>query len=71
MAHQLAVTVPELKAAVAFYGRQPDLAEVPRIKAAVQMHYGGLDERVNAGMAAYEDALKKAGVKYEQYVMKV
>lgn len=68
MANQLAVHVPDLKAAVPFYGRQPDVADVPNIKAAVQLHYGGLDERVNAGIPAYEEALKKAGVKYELYV---
>ena len=60
MANHLAVNVPELKAAVAFYGRQPEAADVPKIKAAVQLHYGGLDERINAGIAAYEEALKKA-----------
>src|SRR5690606_921821 len=59
---------PRLKAAVAYYGRQPDPAEVPNIKAAVQLHYGGLDERINAGIPAYEAALKAAGVKYELYV---
>lgn len=68
MANQLAVHVPSLNAAVAYYGRQPDAADVPKIKAAVQLHYGGLDERVNAGIPAYEEALKKAGVKYELYV---
>lgn len=68
MANQLAIHVPDLKAAVPFYGRQPDAADVPNIKAAVQLHYGGLDERVNAGIPAYEDALKKAGVNYELYV---
>ena len=68
MANHFAVNVPELKAAVAFYGRQPEPADVPKIKAAVQLHYGGLDERVNAGIPAYEEALKKAGVKYEVYV---
>jgi carboxymethylenebutenolidase len=68
MANSLAVNVPELKAAVAFYGRQPAPEDVPKIKAAMQLHYAGLDERVNAGMAAYEEALKKAGVRYEQYV---
>ena len=68
MSNQLAVHVPDLKAAVPFYGRQPDAADVPKIKAAVQLHYGGLDERVNAGIPAYEEALKKAGVKYELYV---
>ncbi len=68
MANNLAVNVPQLKAAVAFYGRQPELTEVPKIKSAVQLHYAGLDERVNAGMQAYEEALKKAGIPYEQYV---
>jgi carboxymethylenebutenolidase len=68
MANQLAVNSPQLKAAVAYYGRQPEAADVPKIKAAVQLHYGGLDERVNAGIPAYEAALKAAGVKHEIYV---
>lgn len=68
MANNLAVKLPTLKAAVAFYGRQPAAEEVPNIKAAVQLHYGALDERVNAGMVAYEEALKKNHVVYEQYV---
>lgn len=68
MANNLAVNVPDLKAAVAFYGRQPAAEEVPKIGAAVQLHYAGLDERVNAGMAAYEEALKKANITYEQYL---
>lgn len=68
MANSLAVAVPELKAAVAFYGRQPAAEDVPKIKAAVQLHYAGLDERVNAGIPAYEAALKSAKVPYELYV---
>ena len=68
MANQLAVAVPELKAAVAFYGRQPEAADVPKIKAAVQLHYGGLDERVNAGIPAYEAALKENKINYELYI---
>lgn len=68
MANNLAVNVPELKAAVAFYGRQPATDDVSKIKAAVQLHYAALDERVNAGMAAYEEALKKSNINYEQYV---
>jgi len=68
MANKLAVNVPSLKAAVAFYGMQADIADVPKIKAAVQLHYSGLDERINAGITAYEDALKKAGITYEQFV---
>ncbi|HEY0608275.1 MAG TPA: dienelactone hydrolase family protein [Chitinophaga sp.] len=68
MANQLAVHAPSLKAAVPYYGRQPDAADVPKIKAAVQLHYGALDERINAGIPAYEAALKAAGVKYELFV---
>lgn len=68
MANHLAIHVPKMRAAVAFYGRQPDVADVPKIKGAVQLHYGGLDERVNAGMATYEEALKNAKVPYELYV---
>ena len=68
LSNQLAVNYPNLKAAVSFYGRQPDAADVPKIKAAVQLHYGSLDERINAGIPAYEEALKKAGVKYELYM---
>ena len=68
MANSLAVNIPSLKAAVAFYGRQPDPADVPKIKAALQLHYAGLDERTNEGIPAYEEALKKAGVTYELYM---
>lgn len=67
MANHLAVHVPILKAAVAFYGRQPDAADVPKIKAAVQLHYAGLDERINAGIPAYEEALKQNNIRYELY----
>ncbi len=67
MANNLAVNVPALKAAVAFYGRQPVADDVSKIKAAVQLHYGGLDERVNAGIPAYEEALKKNNISYELY----
>jgi carboxymethylenebutenolidase len=68
MANQLAVHVSDLKVAVPFYGRQPEAADVPKIKATLQLHYGGLDERVNAGIPAYEEALKKANVKYELFI---
>lgn len=68
LANQLAVNMPDLKVAVPFYGKQPEAADVPKIKAFVQLHYGGLDERVNAGIPAYEEALKKAGTKYELFV---
>lgn len=68
MSNTLAVNVPELKAAVAFYGRQAAVADVPKIKAAVQLHYAALDERINAGAAAYEQALKDNKINYELYM---
>lgn len=68
MANNLAVNVPSLKAAVPFYGRQPDLAAVPKIKAALQLHYGGQDERINAGIPTFEDALKKNNITYELFI---
>jgi carboxymethylenebutenolidase len=68
MANELAVNVPLLKAAIAYYGRQPKTEDVPKIKAAVQLHYGGLDEGVNKGIPAYEAALKAAKIDYELYI---
>lgn len=68
MANTLAVNVPELKAAVAFYGRQAEVADLPKINAAVQLHYAALDERINAGIAAYEQALKDNKIIYELYI---
>jgi carboxymethylenebutenolidase len=68
MANNLAVAVPTLLAAVPFYGRQPAATDVPKIKAALQLHYAGQDERINAGIAAYEAALKQAGVQYELHM---
>ena len=68
MSNSLAVNVPQLKAAVAFYGRQAAAEDVPKINAALQLHYGGLDERVNAGIPAFEEALKKNNKPYELYM---
>lgn len=63
-----AVAYPELGAAVPFYGRQPDAADVPKIEAPVLLHFGELDERVNAGWPAYRDALDAAGKTYEAHI---
>ena len=68
MANQLAVNVGDLRAAIPFYGRQPDAADVPKIKASLMLHYAGQDERINAGIPAYEEALKKAGIKYKLFM---
>jgi carboxymethylenebutenolidase len=66
--NNLAVNEPELSAGVAYYGGQPKAEDVSKIRAALMLHYGGLDERVNAGIPAYEAALKQAGKTYELHV---
>jgi len=67
MVNYLATQVPQLAAAVPFYGGQPPAADVARIQAPLLIHYAGNDERLNAGWPAYEAALKAAGKKYEAY----
>lgn len=68
MSNQLAVNSPDLAAAAPFYGRQPAPEDVPKIKASLLLHYAGLDQRINAGIEAYEAALKAASVDYRIYV---
>ncbi len=68
MVNRLAEAAPDLSAAVAFYGVAPPLADVPKIKAAMLLHYAGLDQRVNATREAYEAALKAAGIDTTIYV---
>lgn len=64
----MAVRMPDLAAAVPFYGAQPTAAEAARIKAPLQLHYAALDERVNAGWPAFEAALKANGVRYQMFM---
>ncbi len=64
----LAVAYPEMAASVPFYGRQPEAADVPAIQAPLLIHYGELDERINAGWPAYEEALKANGKTYEAHI---
>lgn len=66
--NQLAVAEPRLSAGVAYYGRQPNPAQVPNIGAAMLLHYAGLDESTNQGIADFEKALKASGKTYEIYV---
>lgn len=58
----------DMAAGVPYYGGQAPASDVPRIKAALQLHYASLDTRVNAGWPAYEEALKANGVKYTMYM---
>ncbi|AZO74697.1 MAG: dienelactone hydrolase family protein [Mesorhizobium sp.] len=64
----LAVNAPDLSAGVAYYGMQPKAEDVPKIKAALLLHYAGLDERIDAGIDAYKKALDAAHVEYTVYV---
>ncbi|KQT50873.1 carboxymethylenebutenolidase [Aureimonas sp. Leaf454] len=68
LVNTLATVQPELLAGVAYYGRQAPAGDVPKIKAALMLHYGGLDERINAGIPAYEAALKAAGTQHQIFV---
>lgn len=68
MVNTLAVRLPNLAAAVPFYGGQPDAADVPRIQAPLLIHYAGLDDRVNAGWPAYQEALDAAGKTYTMHM---
>ncbi len=68
MTNQVAVNSPELDAAVPYYGSTPAPEDVPKIKAKMMAHYAGDDERINAGIPAFEEALKQAGIEYEIFI---
>lgn len=68
VANFLAINVPDLAAAVPFYGSPPAVEEVSKIKAPLLLQFAESDERINAAWPASEAALKSAGVKYQAYV---
>ncbi|WPU97792.1 dienelactone hydrolase family protein [Mucilaginibacter sp. cycad4] len=68
IANMMAVRVPDLSAAVPFYGSQPAVEDVPKIKAPLLLHYAALDTRITEGWPAYEKALKENGKKYQAYI---
>jgi carboxymethylenebutenolidase len=68
MVNRIAVLAPDLKAGVAYYGAQVPADQVKSIHAALLLHYAGLDQRINAGIAAYEAALKAAGKQFRIYI---
>jgi carboxymethylenebutenolidase len=68
MTNQVAVNSPDLNAGVPFYGRQPAAEDVPKIKASMLCHYGGTDERINAGIEAFEAAMKESGIEFKIHV---
>lgn len=63
----MAVRIPDLAAAVPFYGVQPSAADTAKIRAPLLIHYAGLDERVDAGWPAWKKALDKNHVRYREY----
>ena len=65
LVNRFATISPELKAGVAYYGAQAPAEAVPDIKAALMLHYAGLDERINAGIDAYRKALEENGKTFE------
>lgn len=67
MTNQVAVNCPNLDAAVPYYGSQPKAEDIPKIKAPVLAHYAENDERINSGIGAFEDELKKNGKEYQIY----
>ena len=69
MSNKMAVMLgPDLAAAVPFYGGVAPAADVPKIKAALLLHFAGLDTRINAGWPAYEEALKANHVNYKAFI---
>jgi len=68
IANFLATRMPELNAAVPFYGRHADVAAVANIKAPLLIHFASEDERINAGWPEYESALKKQGKQFEAHI---
>lgn len=68
MTNQVAVNSPDLNAAVPYYGSQPSEEDVKKIKAPLMAHYAGNDERINAGIPAFEAALKKYGKEYQIFM---
>ncbi len=68
MTNTVAVNAPELDAAVPYYGSQPDPEDVPKIKAALMAHYAANDDRINAGIEEFEEALKQAGIEYSIFI---
>lgn len=67
ISNMMAVRVPDLMAAVPFYGGQPDIEDVPAINAPLLLHFAELDPRVNQGWPAYETALKEHGKEYSAH----
>ncbi len=68
LVNSLAVSAPDLNGGVAYYGRQAEAVDVAKIMSPLMLHYGGLDERINAGIPAFEAALKENNKQYQIFI---
>jgi carboxymethylenebutenolidase len=66
--HYLSMQLPDLAAGVPFYGNHPPAEEAVKVKAPLQIHFAGIDERINAAWPAYEAALKAANARYTAHI---
>ncbi len=67
VAHMLSTQLPDLAAAVPYYGNHPPAEDAAKVKAPLQIHFAAMDDRINNAWPAYEAALKAAGVRYEAH----
>lgn len=68
ISNMMAVRLPDLGAAVPYYGRQPEAEDAEKIKAPLLLQYGELDTRVNAGWPAFEKVLQENNIEYQAYI---
>jgi carboxymethylenebutenolidase len=68
MVHYLSTQLPDLAAGVPFYGNHPAAEDAAKVKAPLQIHFAGIDERINAAWPAYEAALKAANVRHAAHI---
>ncbi|WP_282044225.1 dienelactone hydrolase family protein [Winogradskyella flava] len=68
ISNMMAVRLPDLGAAVPYYGRQPEAEDAKKVKAPLLLQYGELDTRVNAGWPAFEAILKANNIEYQAYI---
>ena len=64
IAHMLSTQMPELAAAVPYYGNHPPAEDAAKVKAPLQIHFAAVDDRINSAWPTYEAALKAAGVRF-------
>ncbi|WP_219225548.1 dienelactone hydrolase family protein [Pedobacter antarcticus] len=68
ISNMMATRIPDLAAAVPYYGAQPPVSDVPKINSPLMLHYASLDTRITEGWPPYEAALKENGKKYQAFI---